>query len=113
LHDLGIYLCDYSMQVSGGESASLSDLRKARRIAKRGLDIVADTQIAIAPDLHADLWLAMGQSTARPANLRLNEAIASYTKALELKRQALNYDDVERLVRLLQQMFEYASKQTK
>ncbi len=107
LDDLADYLAAFSFNVSGG-GTNQSDLRKAIRIARRGLDIVGGTAVPLAPDRHADLWLALGQGSARPGNLKLNDALAAYTNALRLKREAGHMEDVERLQALLVQMLGYA-----
>lgn len=107
---LAAHLRDFSFHVSGGDPDA-SDLRKARRIARRGLDLVAGTDVPIDADLHGDLWLALGQSSARPADLRLDEAFEGYTRALQLKRGAGNDGDVERLTDLLNRMIHFAVQQ--
>lgn len=107
LDDLGAYLAAFSFHVSGGDPER-SNFRKAIRIARRGLDIVAGTAVPLAPGRHADLFLALGQGSARPGNLRLHDALQAYTEALRLKREASAPDDVARLEALLEQMLDYA-----
>ncbi|MFA3919553.1 CHAT domain-containing protein [Ruegeria hyattellae] len=107
LNDLVAFLREFSFHVSDGD-ADASDMRKAARIAKRGLNIVEGTAIPPNPDLYADLWLAFGQASARPARLELHDALTAYTKALRLKREANNEPDTARLRELLFQMLDYA-----
>ena len=110
LHDLASYLRDFSFHVSGGTEPSVGDLRKGGRIARRALDIIDGAGLPFDADLHADLWLALGQSAARPSDMRLADALDGYTRALVLKRESGNTDDIERLTALLRQMLDYATQ---
>ncbi len=107
LSDVAMLWRDMSFQTSSGDPTP-SDLRKARRIAQRALDIVAGAEVDIDADLHGDLWLALGQGSARPADLQLGPALDAYTHALQLKRIAGNDADVVRLTDLLKKMLDHA-----
>jgi len=86
-------------------------MRRARRTASRGLDIIKSTnQFAVDPDLHAEMLMAMGQTYARvesPGDLHLVETLGYYLQALDLKEEAVNAEDVKRLKDLLRQIIEF------
>ncbi|MCP4288215.1 MAG: hypothetical protein GY792_27895 [Gammaproteobacteria bacterium] len=105
------YLSSFSMYVSGNHSPSKNDLRKGKKIARRGLRVVENTEVTIDPDVEAEMWLALGQCSGRPADLQLADALDGYTKALVLKRKANNIPDVEKLEGLLGSMLDYAIQQ--
>lgn len=107
LAELARFLRDSSFNSSNGQPTR-SDLRKAGRVARNGLDIVAATQVPLDPDLHADLWIALGQATSRGAGLDMARSFDSYTRALHLKRDAANAADEARLIDLLKRMLDHA-----
>lgn len=87
-------------------------LRRTRRAARRGLDVIESCGFEVEPGLHAELLLAYGGSYAHPADANLREAFRYYLDALALKRKAKNEDDVSRLQDLLTQMCQYQMQQT-
>jgi tetratricopeptide (TPR) repeat protein len=96
-----------------GQSQSNDDtaMRRARRTARRGLDIIeSNTQFSVDPDIHADMLLAMGQIYSRvesPTEIRLAETLTYYLPALDLKEKADNRNDVQSLKDLLGQIIEF------
>jgi len=86
-------------------------MRRARRTARRGLDIIkSTTQFAVDPDIHAEMLTAMGQTYARvesPGDLHLVETLRYYLRALDLKKEAGNAGDVQRLKELLRKIIEF------
>jgi tetratricopeptide (TPR) repeat protein len=105
------FLSRFSMSVTGHANPTSDDLRKGKRIVHRGIEILDSTKVAIDPNTEADLWLALGQCSGRPQGLQLADALKGYTKALELKREAHNVQDIERLEDLLARMLDYAIQQ--
>lgn len=87
-------------------------LRRMRRAARRGLDIVESCGFEVDTDLHAELLLAYGSSYAHPAETNLREAFRYYLDALALKRKAKRADDISRLQQLLAHMCQYQMQQT-
>jgi tetratricopeptide (TPR) repeat protein len=87
-------------------------LRRARRTAQRGLDVIESCGFEVDPDLHAELLLAYGGSYAHPADANLLECFRSYLDALQLKRKTKNEGDISRLQDLLAQMCQYQMQQT-
>lgn len=87
-------------------------LRRTRKVAKRGLHIIDQCGFEVDPDLHAEVLLAYGGAFAHHQDANLREAFRSYLEALELKREAGNQEDVQRLKALLAQMCEYQMQQT-
>lgn len=87
-------------------------LRRTRRAARRGLDVIESCGFEVDPDLHADLLLAYGGSYAHSDDANLREAFRYYLDALALKRKANNEDDVSRLQDLLAQICQYQMQQT-
>lgn len=83
-------------------------MRRARRSARRGLDIIdSTTHFEVDPDIHAEMLTAMGQTYARvesPGDLHLVETLDYYLQALDLKEAAGNAPDVQRLKDLLRQI---------
>ena len=105
------FLSRFSMAVTGHAKPTTDDLSKGRRIARRGIKILDSTKTSIDPDTEADLWLALGQCSGRPQGLQLADALKGYTKALELKREAHNVLEINRLEDLLARMLDYAIQQ--
>jgi tetratricopeptide (TPR) repeat protein len=105
------FLSRFSMAVTGHAEPTADDLSKGKRIARRGIKILDSTKVAIDPDTEADLWLALGQCSGRPQGLQLADALKGYTRALELKREAHNVEDIDRLEDLLARMLDYAIQQ--
>ncbi len=83
------------------------NLRHARRAARRGLRIVAQSGVPVDPDVHADLLLALGQTFSHLSDYHLGEAVLHFLQALDLKEAANNLDDVGRLKDLLRQIISY------
>nr|WP_067293704.1 hypothetical protein [Marinobacterium profundum] len=106
------FLTRFSMSVTGHQQPSAKDLRKGKKIARRGIRILENTEVAIDPDTEADLWLALGQCSGRPQDLHLPDALKGYIRALELKREANNLKDIDRLQDLLARMLDYAIQQS-
>jgi len=111
LQRLVTYLSSFSMHVSGNQKPTKDELRKAKKIAGRGLNIANNTEVVVEPNAEADLWLAFGQCSGRTTDLHLADALNGYTNALVLKRQANNIHDVEKLEDLLGEMLDYAMQQ--
>ena len=82
-------------------------LHRGRRIARRGLKIVEQSDVHIDPNVRADLLLALGQTFSHPSDYHLGEAILHYKQALVLKEAANNLDDVKRPKDLLRQIISY------
>jgi tetratricopeptide (TPR) repeat protein len=76
-------------------------IRRSRRAAQRGLEIIKGTQAPVDPDLHADLLIARGQALYYEKENYAIEAIRCYQQALGLKRGAGNSADVEKLKDIL------------
>ncbi|MCV6586964.1 MAG: CHAT domain-containing protein [Marinibacterium sp.] len=102
------FLTDFSFHISGTPAPSASDLRKAARLARRGLDMAAASPADLDPDRHGDLWLALGQATGRPEGLDMAQAFDAYARAFKLKRAAGNSGDQARLRDLLTRMLDHA-----
>jgi hypothetical protein len=74
-----------------GASVNGRGLQHARSIAKRALDLVETATVPLSDDLHADLWLAYGQTFGRSEQSLLRFAFEAFGKALSsnLKRATL------------------------
>jgi tetratricopeptide (TPR) repeat protein len=87
------------------------EMDRARRFARCGLRIIDSvTGFTVDPNVHAEMLLAMGQTYARVENLgdpQLAETLTYYLQALDLKEEAENWDDVQRLKDLLRGIIEY------
>jgi CHAT domain-containing protein/tetratricopeptide (TPR) repeat protein len=87
-------------------------IRKARRCANRGMDIVDSADYPVDPEICGDLLIALGQTFSRSTQQDLGTAIPIYVRALDQKEAAGNSEHVGRLRRLLAGMVEAQMQQT-
>jgi tetratricopeptide (TPR) repeat protein len=101
-------LVDQANGAHGTSAADFRAIRRARRIARRALEVWERAHVPVDPDIRADVHLAYGSTFARPLKTDLATAIERYVIALQLKRAA-NESDVARLEDLLEQMLDHAN----
>jgi hypothetical protein len=101
-------LVDQANGAHGTSAADFRAIRRARRIARRALEVWERAHVPVDPDIRADVHLAYGSTFARPLKTDLATAIERYVIALQLKRAA-NESDVARVEDLLEQMLDHAN----
>lgn len=87
-------------------------LRISRRIANRGLEIAKNASFDINPDIYGDLFIALGQSFARPQGADLKKAVDYYLQGLEYKELAKNQPDINKMHGLMREMIKHLMTDT-
>jgi len=99
LRDMAMYL------VQAGAN-NPEHFKHARQVAGRAHRLVDASPVVLSPDLYADVLLQDGSALWRIDSKRVIEVTELYRRALRLKRQTDNTEDVERLTALLWQQIE-------
>ena len=104
---------DMAFHLFGKREEDSAWLKKSRRAAQRGLEVIEGSIATIDPDLHADLLFAKGKALYYEDDDQryATEVIRCYQNALQLKRQAQNTAEVEKMKDILWRQIDHRVRQ--